>query len=82
MRNRIRAMRTGLVDALKAEGAGDFSFIARQRGMFSFTGLSKDQVERLKGEFGIYAVSSGRINVAALNQKNLPVVARAIAAVL
>jgi aromatic-amino-acid transaminase len=82
MRNRIRAMRTGLVDALKTEGAGDFSFIAQQRGMFSFTGITKDQVERLKSEFGIYAVSSGRINVAALNQKNLPVVAKAIAAVL
>ncbi|MDR3157735.1 MAG: aspartate/tyrosine/aromatic aminotransferase [Zoogloeaceae bacterium] len=82
MRNRIRAMRTGLVDALKAEGAGDFSFIARQRGMFSFTGLTKDQVERLKSEFGVYAVSSGRINVAALSQKNLPIVAKAIAAVL
>ncbi|MDR1462563.1 MAG: aspartate/tyrosine/aromatic aminotransferase [Azoarcus sp.] len=83
MRNRIRAMRAGLVDALKAEGVTrDFSFIARQRGMFSFTGLSKEQVERLKSESGVYAVSSGRINVAALNGKNLPVVAKAIAAVL
>ncbi|MDR2259945.1 MAG: aspartate/tyrosine/aromatic aminotransferase [Azoarcus sp.] len=82
MRNRIRAMRAGFVEALKAEGVRqDFSFIARQRGMFSFTGLSKEQVERLKSEFGIYAVSSGRINVAALNSKNLPVVAKAIAAV-
>ena len=50
--------------------------------MFSFTGLSKEQVERLKTEFGVYAVASGRINVAALNSKNLPVVAKAIAAVL
>ncbi|MDR1064590.1 MAG: aspartate/tyrosine/aromatic aminotransferase [Azoarcus sp.] len=83
MRNRIRAMRAGLVDALKAEGvARDFSFIARQRGMFSFTGLSKEQVERLKSESGVYAVSSGRINVAALNGRNLPMVAKAIAAVL
>jgi aromatic-amino-acid transaminase len=83
MRNRIRAMRVGLVDALKAENASqDFSFIARQRGMFSFTGLGKAEVERLKSEFGIYAVSSGRINVAALNPKNLPVVAKAIAAVV
>jgi aromatic-amino-acid transaminase len=83
MRNRIRAMRSGLVDALKAEGVTkDFSFIAKQRGMFSFTGLAKDQVERLKAEFGIYAVSSGRINVAALNARNLPVVAQAIAKVL
>ncbi|MDR2164711.1 MAG: aspartate/tyrosine/aromatic aminotransferase [Zoogloeaceae bacterium] len=82
MRDRIRAMRAGLVDALKAEGAiRDFSFITRQRGMFSFTGLDREQVERLKAEFGIYAVSSGRINVAALNSGNLPVVAKAIAAV-
>ncbi|MDR3351910.1 MAG: aspartate/tyrosine/aromatic aminotransferase [Zoogloeaceae bacterium] len=83
MRERIRSMRAGLVEALKAAGAArDFSFIARQRGMFSYTGLTPEQVERLKAEFGIYAVSSGRINVAALNCKNLPVVARAIAAVL
>jgi aromatic-amino-acid transaminase len=83
MRERIRAMRAGFVEALKAEGVKqDFSFIARQRGMFSFTGLNKEQVERLKSEFGIYAVSSGRINVAALNSKNLPVVAKAIAAVV
>ena len=83
MKLRVRAMRTGLVDALKAQGVTrDFSFIAKQRGMFSFTGLSKEQVERLKTEFGVYAVASGRINVAALNSKNLPVVAKAIAAVL
>ncbi|MDR0635198.1 MAG: aspartate/tyrosine/aromatic aminotransferase [Azoarcus sp.] len=83
MRNRIRAMRAGLVEALKAEGvARDFSFIARQRGMFSFTGLDRAQVERLRDESGVYAVASGRINVAALNGKNLPVVAKAIAAVV
>ena len=83
MKERIRAMRSGLAAALKAEGvAKDFSFIAQQRGMFSFTGLTAAQVERLKTEFAIYAVSSGRINVAALNDKNLPVVAKAIATVL
>ncbi|MDR1888594.1 MAG: aspartate/tyrosine/aromatic aminotransferase [Zoogloeaceae bacterium] len=83
MRERIRAVRQGLADALKAaRAAQDFSFIVKQRGMFSYTGLSKDQVERLKTEFGIYAVASGRINVAALNSKNLPVVAEAIAAVV
>ena len=83
MRNRIRAMRAGLVEALKAAGvARDFSFIARQRGMFSFTGLDRAQVERLQREAGVYAVASGRINVAALNSGNLPVVAKAIAAVL
>ena len=50
--------------------------------MFSFTGLDRAQVERLRDESGVYAVASGRINVAALNGKNLPVVAKAIAAVL
>ncbi|MBI4986066.1 MAG: aspartate/tyrosine/aromatic aminotransferase [Rhodocyclales bacterium] len=83
MRSRIRAMRTGLVDKLKAKGvAQDFSFIVKQRGMFSYTGLTAAQVERLKNEFGIYAVSTGRICLAALNSKNLDYVADAIAAVL
>ena len=83
MRDRIRAMRTGLVDKLKARNvAQDFSFIARQRGMFSYTGLTVAQVERLKSEFGIYAVSTGRICIAALNSRNIDYVADAIAAVL
>lgn len=83
MRDRIRAMRTGLVDKLKARNvAQDFSFIARQRGMFSYTGLTVDQVERLKSEFGIYAVSTGRVCMAALNSRNIDYVADAIAAVL
>jgi aromatic-amino-acid transaminase len=83
MRERIRAMRTGLVDKLKARGvAQDFSFVARQRGMFSYTGLTAEQVERLKAEFGIYAVSTGRICLAALNTHNLDYVADAIAAVI
>jgi len=82
MRDRIRAMRGGLVDAIKAQGvAQDFSFVAQQRGMFSYTGLSAAQVERLKEEFGIYAVSTGRICLAALNTKNIDYVAKAIAAV-
>ena len=83
MRDRIRAMRTGLVDALKAQGvAQDFSFVAQQRGMFSYTGLTAAQVERMKDEFGIYAVSTGRICLAALNTKNLDYVAKAMAAVI
>src|SRR5574343_1123569 len=82
MRDRIRAMRTGLVDAIKAEGvAQDFSFVSAQRGMFSYTGLTAAQVERMKDEFGIYAVSTGRICLAALNSKNIDYVAKAIAAV-
>ena len=83
MRDRIRAMRTGLVDQLKAEGvAQDFSFVVKQRGMFSYTGLSAAQVERLKTDFGIYAVSTGRICLAALNSKNIGYVAKAIAQVV
>ncbi|MCP5269059.1 MAG: aspartate/tyrosine/aromatic aminotransferase [Zoogloeaceae bacterium] len=83
MRDRIRAMRTGLVDAIKAAGvAQDFSFVVQQRGMFSYTGLSAAQVETLKNDFGIYAVSTGRICLAALNTKNINYVAQAIAKVL
>ena len=83
MRNRIRAMRTGLVDALKELNVPqDFCFVTRQRGMFSYTGLSAAQVARLQDEFGIYAVSTGRICLAALNSHNLNYVAQAIAKVL
>jgi len=83
MRERIRAMRVSLVDKLKAKGvAQDFSFVVQQRGMFSYTGLSAEQVERMKNEFGIYAVGTGRICLAALNTKNIDYVADAIAAVL
>ncbi|MBW7899856.1 MAG: aspartate/tyrosine/aromatic aminotransferase [Rhodocyclaceae bacterium] len=83
MRDRIRAMRTGLVDAIKAAGVTqDFSFVVKQRGMFSYTGLSAAQVETLKTDFGIYAVSTGRICLAALNTKNIGYVAEAIAKVL
>ncbi len=82
MRDRIRAMRTGLVNAIKAQGVvQDFSFVVEQRGMFSYTGLSAAQVERMKDEFGIYAVSTGRICLAALNTKNVDYVAKAIAIV-
>jgi aromatic-amino-acid transaminase len=83
MRERIRTMRTALVEKLKAKGVTqDFSFIAKQRGMFSYTGLTAAQVERLKSDFGVYAVSTGRICVAALNSKNIDYVAEAIATVL
>jgi len=83
MRERIRAMRQGLAKRLGGQVAGqDFSFITRQRGMFSYSGLSAAQVERLREEFAIYAVSSGRICMAALNQANLQRVASAIARVL
>jgi aromatic-amino-acid transaminase len=83
MRERIRAMRMAMVAQLTALGAKrDFSFVAQQRGMFSYSGLTTEQVERLKSEFGIYAVGTGRICVAALNQRNLPAVTQAIAQVL
>lgn len=80
MRLRIRAMREGLVRALGTGGL-DYGFINHQRGMFSYTGLSAAQVERLRGEFGIYAVATGRICLAALNSHNLDTVASAIAKV-
>lgn len=82
MRERIHALRAGLVQKLADAGAGDFSFIARQAGMFSYSGLTKPQVERLREEHAIYAISSGRICVAALNAGNLERVAKAIAAVV
>jgi aspartate/tyrosine/aromatic aminotransferase len=76
MRNRINAMRTELVKALKDHGVpGDYSFIQRQRGMFSFSGLTKNQVERLRDEYAIYVVGSGRINVAGLTSCNIDRVA-------
>lgn len=83
MRERIRDMRMAMVEQLAAQGAKrDFSFVAQQRGMFSYSGLSAEQVERLKNEFAIYAVGTGRICVAALNRNNLDAVTRAIAQVI
>jgi aromatic-amino-acid transaminase len=83
MRDRIRAMRTGLVERLAARGVRrDFSFVAKQRGMFSYSGLTSAQVDRLRDEFGIYAVSTGRICLAALNARNIDAVADAISAVI
>lgn len=83
MRERIKKMRTALVDGLKARGVKtDFSFVLRQRGMFSYSGLTPAQVERLRDEFGIYALASGRICVAALNTGNIDYVCDAIAKVV
>ena len=83
MRSRIAEMRTGLTQGLASRGvAQDFSFIADQNGMFSFAGISPEQVDRLKDEFGVYAVRSGRINVAAITPSNLNPLCDAIAAVL
>ena len=83
MRDRIRAMRTGLVGGLKARGVTrDFSFVVRQRGMFSYSGLTRDQVDTLRDQFGIYAIGTGRICLAALNSRNIDYVADSIAKVL
>ena len=83
MRERIKAMRYGLNKKLAAAGAQqDFSFIETQRGMFSYSGLTAGQVANLQEQDGIYALSTGRICVAALNTKNLDRVAQAIARVL
>ena len=83
MRNRILAMRQALADEMRAIGAKrDFSFVTEQAGMFSFTGLMPEQVDRLASEFGIYAVRNGRICVCGLNRKNVSYVARSFAAVL
>ncbi len=71
MRDRILEMRKLLVEKLNAAGAGDYGFIAEQNGMFSFSGLDKEQVAALKEDFGIYIVGSGRICVAGINHKNI-----------
>jgi aromatic-amino-acid transaminase len=81
MRERIHAMRAGMVEKLAAHGAPQFGFIQQQAGMFSYSGLSRAQVDRLREEYGIYALGTGRICVAALNRGNLDVVAEAVAAV-
>ena len=81
MRERIHALREGLVQKLAEQGHPEYDFIRQQAGMFSYSGLSKAQVDRLRDEFGIYAVGTGRICVAALNQGNLEYVAKAVAAV-
>ena len=83
MRDRIKAMRSELVARIrKTRSDFDFSFIVRQRGLFSYSGLSKAQVQRLREEYGLYAIDSGRICVAAINSRNIDYVAKAIASVL
>ncbi len=83
MRERILLMRKLMVEQLAAKGAKrDFSFVAEQRGMFSYSGLTQEQVERLRNEFAIYAVGTGRICVAALNMNNIDVVTDSIVQVL
>jgi len=83
MRDRIKLMRSHLVEQIRAARADfDFDFVVKQRGMFSYSGLTKDQVAKLRTDHSIYAIDSGRICIAALNSKNVGVVAQAIAKVL
>ncbi len=81
MRERIHGMRAGMVEKLAAAGEPQYGFIQQQAGMFSYSGLSKAQVDRLREEYAIYAVGTGRICVAALNRANLDTVVNAVAAV-
>ncbi|MCE2570287.1 amino acid aminotransferase [Motilimonas eburnea] len=83
MRDRIQEMRTLFVQTLKAKGvAGDYSFIERQNGMFSFSGLTPEQVAKLKEEHGIYIVGSGRISVAGMTKSNMEALCEGIAKVV
>jgi aromatic-amino-acid transaminase len=83
MRDRIKAMRRALVDGIHKRVTGsDFSFVLKQRGMFSYSGLSKEQVARLRAEYSIYTIDTGRICVAALTTRNVDYVADAIAKVI
>jgi aromatic-amino-acid transaminase len=83
MRLRIKQMRIALVEKLKAAGVKqDMSFITQQIGMFSYSGLTKDQMVRLRNEFGVYGTDTGRMCVAALNSKNIDYVCQSIAKVL
>ncbi|MEZ0152725.1 MAG: aromatic amino acid transaminase [Candidatus Reddybacter sp.] len=83
MRNRINQLRVLLVDKLSAQNVDrDFSFIAKQHGMFSFLGLSVAQVDQLREQFSIYMVGSSRVNIAGISQSNIDYLAQSIAAVL
>jgi aromatic-amino-acid transaminase len=83
MRARIKVMRQSLVQGLKAAGVkADMGFITTQIGMFSYSGLNKDQMVRLRSEFGVYGTDTGRMCVAALNSKNIDYVCASIAKVM
>jgi len=82
MRDRIKTMRKALAEGVQTRSGKDFSFVLNQHGLFSYTGLSKAQVERLRTEFSIYAIDTGRVCVSALNTGNIDYVADAIARVI
>ena len=81
MRERVRAMRTGLAREGEKLGVA-FDFVLKQHGIFSFTGFTAKEMERLRSEFGVYGIDSGRVAMAGLTELVLPLVARAFAAVL
>ena len=82
MRRRVADLRTGLVEALRPHGLAErFAHIAAQRGMFSYTGLTPEQVQRLRDEFSVYLVSSGRASMAGMSEARLDYLAEAIARV-
>jgi aromatic-amino-acid transaminase len=83
MRERIKLVRRELVDKIRAIRADfDFSYVVQQRGLFSYSGLTKEQVRKLREQYGLYALDSGRICVPAINSGNIDYVARGIASVL
>ncbi len=83
MRGRIKTMREALVSKLKAAGVSqDLSYITAQQGMFSYSGLSPAQMQRLRSEFGVYGIDSGRICVAAINHRNIDAVVRGLVSVM
>lgn len=83
MRDRINSYRQLMIDKFVAEGiTQDFSFITRQHGMFSFLGINKEQIDRLRTEFSIYMVGSSRVSIAGLNHSNIDYFAKAVATVL
>ncbi len=83
MRNRIMQMRTLFAQTMRQLGVDrDFSFITHQRGMFSFSGITPEQVDRLRSEYAIYIVRSGRVNVAGMTESNMQPLCQAVATVL
>jgi aspartate/tyrosine/aromatic aminotransferase len=83
MCDRINGLRTLFVETMAAKGVErDFSFIQRQRGIFSFSGLTKEQAQALRKDHSIYILDSGRMNVAGMNADNMDAICEAVAAVL
>ena len=82
MCQRINGLRSGLRQKLEAKSGRDFSFIEREKGMFSFLGLTTEQTLRLRQDFSVYMLDSSRINVAGVNARNIDYLAESVAAVL